>query len=82
VSQQAVDDLVHRRSIFLSPVDDVFLESVFETGRFDPAGRFDASKSAVVRLALARLAKDLSAAEIVAELRRNAPKPTNGRPRH
>lgn len=82
VSQQAGEDLVHRRSIFLSPVDDAFLESVFETGRFDPAGRFDASKSAVVRLALARLAKDFSAAEVVGELRRNAPTPTNGRPRH
>jgi len=75
-------DLVARRSVFLAPADDAFLESVYEAGRFDPQGRFDASKSAVVRLALGRLAKDLAPADIVEELRRRAPKPTSGRPRH
>jgi len=75
-------DLVARRSVFLAPADDAFLESVYEAGRFDPKGRFDASKSAVVRLALGRLAKDLAPADIVEELRRRAPKPTSGRPRH
>lgn len=75
-------DLVYRRSVFLAPVDDAFLEAVYEAGRFDPKGRFDASKSAVVRLALSRLAADMAPAEIVKELRRRAPKPTSGRPRH
>lgn len=75
-------DLVARRSVFLAPADDAFLESVYEAGRFDPKGRFDASKSAVVRLALGRLANDLGPADIVEELRRRAPKPTSGRPRH
>lgn len=83
VPQRAVEaDLVARRSIFLAPADDAFLESVYEAGRFDPKGRFDASKSAVVRLALGRLAHDLAPADIVEELRRRAPKPTSGRPRH
>lgn len=81
-NQPVVADLVARRSVFLAPADDAFLELVYEAGRFDPKGRFDASKSAVVRLALDRLAKDLAPADVVEELRRRAPKPTSGRPRH
>ena len=51
---------VARRSIHLAPGDDEFLEAVFMAGRQDLAGKFDASRSAVVRLALTRLASEMT----------------------
>src|SRR4051794_16616040 len=47
-STEAVEPLA-KRTIHLSPTDDGFLDAVFMAGRQHPAGRFDASRSAVVR---------------------------------
>lgn len=76
-------EVVARRTIHLAPTDDNFLDSVFMAGRQDPAGKFDASRSAVVRLALARLADEMTPAQVVSELKKRAPKttPSGGRPR-
>lgn len=81
-SSEAVE-VVARRTIHLAPTDDEFLDSVFMAGRQDPAGKFDASRSAVVRLALARLADEMNPAQVVAELKKRTPKTTSngGRPR-
>lgn len=76
-------EVVARRTIHLSPTEDDFLDSVFMAGRQDPAGKFDASRSAVVRLALARLADEMSPDQVVSALKKRVPRtaPTGGRPR-
>lgn len=76
-----VDELT-RASIYLDAAGDNYLEQVRSAGRMSKP-KIDASRSAVVRLALERLAADLSADEVVAELRRRGtPNPNQpGRPR-
>ena len=65
-----VDELT-RSSIYLDAAADAFLEQVRSAGR---TGRpkVDASRSAVVRLALARLQAEMNARDIIDELRRRA----------
>lgn len=58
-------------SIYLDEPTDTYLETVRVKARAAKP-RVDATRSAVVRLALNRLADQLSAAEVVAELQRNA----------
>lgn len=75
-----VDDLV-RSSIYVDAQSDAFLEDVRVSGR---RGRpkVDASRSAVVRLALSRLAAEATPGEVVDMLRARATDPTRpGRPR-
>lgn len=71
VEDQPAADLA-RYSIYFDATNDEFLEAVRGAGR---AGKpkVDASRSAVARLAIARLQAELSPAEVVAELRRRAP---------
>lgn len=76
-----VAEVVTRRSIHLSPTEDSYLEAVFLAGRQDSSGRFDASRSAVVRLALERLAQELTPQQVVAVLRNRTPVVGVGRPR-
>lgn len=65
-----------KASLYLDPGADEFLEAVRIAGRRTKP-KTDASRSAVVRLALNRLEATLSPAEVVAELRHRAP-PTSG----
>ncbi len=58
-------------SIYLDERTDVYLETVRGAARATKP-RVDATRSAVVRLALNRLADQLSPGEVVAELQRNA----------
>lgn len=58
-------------SIYLDERTDAFLETVRTAARFGKP-RVDATRSAVVRLALNRLAEQLHPAELVAELHRKA----------
>ncbi|SUE32761.1 Uncharacterised protein [Mycolicibacterium gilvum] len=58
-------------SIYLDDTTDVYLETVRAAARATKP-RVDATRSAVVRLALNRLAEQLTPAEIVAELQRSA----------
>lgn len=58
-------------SIYLDESTDTYLETVRAAGR-TAKPRVDATRSAVVRLALNRLADQLSPAEVIAELQRNA----------
>lgn len=58
-------------SIYLDEHADAFLESVRATAR-TAEPRVDATRSAVVRLALTRMAQQLSADEVVAQLHRRA----------
>ena len=58
-------------SIYLDEGTDVYLETVRGAARATKP-RVDATRSAVVRLALNRLADQLSPGEVVAELQRNA----------
>jgi len=58
-------------SIYLDDTTDGYLETVRTTAR-SAKPRVDATRSAVVRLALNRLADQLGLAEVVAELQRNA----------
>ncbi len=60
-----------RASIYLDGAADGFLEDVRAAAR-RATPRVDASRSAVVRLALLRLADELGPGEIVAELRRRS----------
>lgn len=76
-----VAEAVTRRSIHLSPNEDSYLEAVFLAGRQDPKGRFDASRSAVVRLALERLGEEMTPEQVVAALRSRTPVVGVGRPR-
>lgn len=58
-------------SIYLDDTTDASLESVRAAARATKP-RVDATRSAIVRLALTRLAEQLTPAEIVAELQRSA----------
>jgi hypothetical protein len=58
-------------SIYLDDTTDASLETVRAAARATKP-RVDATRSAVVRLALNRLAEQLTPAEIVAELQRSA----------
>lgn len=58
-------------SIYLDEHTDAYLETVRAAARTTKP-RVDATRSAVVRLALNRLADQLSPADVVAELQRNA----------
>lgn len=58
-------------SIYLDEPTDAFLESVRTAARFAKP-RVDATRSAVVRLALTRLAQQLHPSDLVAELQRKA----------
>lgn len=58
-------------SIYLDESTDTYLETVRAAARAGKP-RVDATRSAVVRLALTRLADQLAPAQVVAELRRNA----------
>jgi hypothetical protein len=58
-------------SIYLDEVTDTYLETVRSAAR-TAKPRVDATRSAVVRLALNRLAEQLGPAEVIAELQRNA----------
>jgi hypothetical protein len=60
-----------RASIYLDVAADGFLEDVRTAGR-RASPKVDASRSAVVRLALLRLADDLGPAGVVAELSRRS----------
>jgi hypothetical protein len=60
-----------RVSIYLDEPTDTYLETVRAAAR-STRPRVDATRSAVVRLALNRLASQLDAAAVVAELQRNA----------
>jgi hypothetical protein len=64
------DDLT-RSSIYIDAAGDEFLEAVRAAGRRSKP-KVDASRSAVVRLALSKLADDLSAEQVIAELRTRA----------
>jgi hypothetical protein len=58
-------------SIYLDEPTDAYLETVRAAGRTTKP-RVDATRSAVVRLALNRLADELGPADVIAELGRNA----------
>jgi hypothetical protein len=58
-------------SIYLDDTADAYLETVRAAARATKP-RVDATRSAVVRLALNRLAEQFTPAEIVAELQRSA----------
>lgn len=62
---------LNKVSIYLDENTDAYLETVRNAGRATKP-RTDATRSAVVRLALNRLAAQLAPAEVVAELQRNA----------
>ncbi|WP_156297916.1 hypothetical protein [Mycobacterium paragordonae] len=58
-------------SIYLDETTDTFLETIRTAARFAKP-RVDATRSAVVRLALNRLAQQLHPSDLVAELQRKA----------
>ncbi|MHA7648443.1 hypothetical protein ACX9NE_02725 [Mycobacterium sp. ML4] len=58
-------------SIYLDEPTDTFLETVRTAARFAKP-RVDATRSAVVRLALTRLAEQLHPSDLIAELQRKA----------
>lgn len=62
---------LNKVSIYLDENTDAYLETVRNAGRTTKP-RTDATRSAVVRLALNRLSAQLTPAEVVAELQRNA----------
>ncbi len=70
VTPAAVTDLT-KVSIYLDDQADTYLETVRGTAR-TARPRVDATRSAVVRLALNRLAEQLDPAAVVAELQRKA----------
>jgi hypothetical protein len=70
VSSDAGSELT-KVSIYLDELTDAYLETVRAAARTTKP-RVDATRSAVVRLALNRLADQLNPAQVVAELQRNA----------
>lgn len=80
-TEPVVEPLV-KTTMHLGPAEDAFLENVRYAGR-SARPKVDASRSAVARLAIARLAEQMEPAEIVAELqRRAAPSNAPGRKRN
>ncbi len=71
---------VSKMSIYLDGSTDEFLEAVRVMGRASQP-RVDATRSAVVRLAIAKLARDFSPAQVVEELLRCTAHNGPGRPR-
>lgn len=80
-SEAPVVERLAKHTIHLGSVEDEFLEDVFIAGRRSKAGRVDANRSAVVRLALRRLADEQTPAQIVDTIRKGTSKPATGRPR-
>ena len=78
----AESEALVRTTIHLGAGEDSFLDEVRYAGR-QSRPKIDASRSAVVRLALARLADEMSPEQVVAELKKRTPKttPSGGRPR-
>lgn len=76
----ALQELV-KKTIYLSTREDDFLENVYLAGRRAAAGKVDANRGAVVRLALRRLESELSPEQIVEEIRAGITRPAAGRPR-
>lgn len=74
-----VNDLV-KTTIHLGKANDDLLNLVSFTGK-QSTPKVDASRSAVVRLAIRHLAEAMTPEEIVEELRRTAPADKIGRPR-
>lgn len=72
-SRAAASEHLVKTTMHLGPDEDAFLEDVRFAGR-RATPKVDASRSAVARLAIARLAEQMSANEIVAELQRRARK--------
>lgn len=70
-----------KHTIHLGPAEDEFLEDVFLAGRRKRGGRVDANRSAVVRLALRRLAAEQTPDQIVETIRTGTTKQVTGRPR-
>ncbi len=70
-SRPAVPNDLTKVSIYLDEASDTFLETVCTAARFAKP-RVDATRSAVVRLALKRLAQQMHPAELVTELQRKA----------
>src|SRR5450759_280008 len=73
---------LYRSTIYFNEAEDSFLEDVRGAARRSKP-KVDASRSAVVRLAVKRLLAELSAAQVVDELRRQGPhaEATRGRKR-
>lgn len=70
-AQSAPPSDLTKVSIYLDDTTDTYLETVRAAAR-TTRPRVDATRSAVVRLALTRLAEQLQPAEVVAELQRSA----------
>ena len=70
-TEAATDDDLTRSSIYIDAAGDEFLETVRAAGRRSRP-KVDASRSSVVRLALSKLAEDMSAEQVIAELRTHA----------
>jgi hypothetical protein len=73
---------LYRSTIYFNEAEDTFLEDVRGAARRSKP-KVDASRSAVVRLAVRRLLADLSASQVVDELRHQEPRTemTRGRKR-
>jgi len=73
---------LYRSTIYFNEAEDAFLEDVRGAARRSKP-KVDATRSAVVRLAVKRLLAELSAAQVVDELRRQGPhtEATRGRKR-
>lgn len=71
-SDGAVPDELVKTTVHLGQAEDEFLNLVNFTGK-QVRPKFDASRSAVVRLALRRLADELNPAEVVAALAERGP---------
>lgn len=71
-----------KTTMHIGEAEDAFLDSVHSTARL-ARPKVDASRSAVVRLAISRLAQQMTTDEIVAELRGSGAQtsPAGGRPR-
>src|SRR5690606_8859853 len=71
-----------RRTVPLGPVEERFLDEIGIAGRRSASGRVDADRSAVIRLALRRLAEHLSVDEVVDVIREGTTRTGGaGRPR-
>ena len=78
--EDSVEDLA-KYSIYIDTTADEYLEAVRVAGR-KLRPKITATRSAVVRLALAKLAEQMTPADVAEEIARRAPERTaNGRPR-
>jgi len=68
--------------VHLGPVEERFLDEIEIAGRRSASGRVDANRSAVIRLALRRLAEHMSVDEVVDVIREGTTRTGGaGRPR-